>query len=102
MAHKFSLGGVVTLPDLAAVVNGGRLSFGGAAKSRVAAARKRLMVAAASGEPIYGVNTGFAELASRRIPNDQPKDLQRNLVHSHACGVGPLLEEEAGILFLRQ
>jgi histidine ammonia-lyase len=99
----FSLGSRVDLETFLQVASGLRkVSFGQAAARRVARARKRLLAAAARG-PIYGVNTGFGDLASRRIP---PKDLlrlQRNIVLSHACGVGePLDEKEArGILFLR-
>src|SRR5690606_7467626 len=40
---------------------------------------------------VYGVNTGFGALAETRIATDQIRMLQRNLVRSHACGVGPLL-----------
>jgi histidine ammonia-lyase len=40
------------------------------------------------GEPAYGVNTGFGRLAQTHIPNDQLELLQRNLVLSHAVGVG--------------
>ncbi len=40
------------------------------------------------GEAAYGVNTGFGRLASKRIPRDQLELLQRNLVLSHAVGVG--------------
>ena len=42
----------------------------------------------AKGEPAYGINTGFGRLASTHIPNDQLELLQRNLVLSHAVGVG--------------
>jgi histidine ammonia-lyase len=42
----------------------------------------------ARGEPAYGINTGFGRLASQHIPNDQIDLLQRNLVLSHAVGVG--------------
>ena len=37
---------------------------------------------------IYGINTGFGKLASTRIANDDLITLQRNLVLSHAAGVG--------------
>lgn len=47
----------------------------------------------ASGDPIYGVNTGFGKLASVRIENDRLVDLQRNLVRSHSAGFGPPLPE---------
>ena len=40
------------------------------------------------GEAAYGINTGFGRLASKRIPRDQLELLQRNLVLSHAVGVG--------------
>ena len=40
------------------------------------------------GAPVYGINTGFGKLATVRIPNDQLETLQRNIVLSHAAGVG--------------
>ena len=43
------------------------------------------------GQPAYGVNTGFGRLAQTHIPNDQLELLQRNLVLSHAVGVGAAL-----------
>jgi histidine ammonia-lyase len=42
---------------------------------------------------VYGVNTGFGKLATVRISSDQIRQLQLNLVRSHACGVGPALSE---------
>ncbi|MGL5771782.1 MAG: aromatic amino acid lyase, partial [Bacteroidales bacterium] len=39
-------------------------------------------------EPIYGITTGFGSLCNISIDEDQLSDLQRNLVMSHACGVG--------------
>src|SRR5262245_55409072 len=40
------------------------------------------------GAPAYGVNTGFGRLAQTHIPTEQLELLQRNLVLSHAVGVG--------------
>jgi histidine ammonia-lyase len=103
-SKAFPLGGRTTLADLAAVAaEGGNVVFPVAARARVRSARRRLLRLAASGEPIYGVNTGFGELASQRIPPDRLVQLQRNLVLSHACGVGEPLDraEARGILFLR-
>src|ERR1700741_4120801 len=49
----------------------------------------------ASGATAYGINTGFGKLASARISPEQVRQLQVNLVRSHACGVGtPLSEPE--------
>lgn len=45
-----------------------------------------------AGKPVYGINTGFGALAETRIPADQVRALQRNLIRSHASGVGPLLD----------
>jgi histidine ammonia-lyase len=48
---------------------------------------------AASGSTVYGVNTGFGDLATVRISRDHILQLQLNLVRSHACGVGAPLSE---------
>ena len=54
-------------------------------------------------KPIYGVNTGFGELANIRIENDRVKELQENLIRSHSCGTGEALNEEVvrAIMLLR-
>ncbi|HXA78890.1 MAG TPA: histidine ammonia-lyase [Candidatus Acidoferrales bacterium] len=44
---------------------------------------------------VYGVNTGFGKMASTRISRDEIRQLQLNLVRSHACGVGAPLSENA-------
>jgi histidine ammonia-lyase len=55
------------------------------------------------GQTAYGINTGFGKLASVRISAEQVRQLQINLVRSHACGVGaPLSESETrGMILLR-
>jgi len=45
-------------------------------------------------EMIYGVDTGFGELAHVSIPPEQTRKLQRNLIRSHAVGVGAPLPKE--------
>ncbi len=92
------------LEDLEAAASGARRAPATpAALRKVAAGRRALEKILASGKPVYGVNTGFGELASVRISRDRLAAMQRNLVLSHACGVGePLSEMESrGILFLR-
>src|SRR5918994_3876640 len=49
--------------------------------------------AAAGGEPVYGINTGFGKLATVRIAADQIEELQRRLVLSHMCGLGAALPD---------
>jgi histidine ammonia-lyase len=50
-----------------------------------AAAVERIL---ARGEAVYGINTGFGKLAAVRIEADDLETLQRNIVLSHAAGVG--------------
>jgi len=61
-----------------------------------ALARARSVVdeLAGSGEPVYGVSTGFGALATRYIDPDLRAQLQRSLVRSHAAGSGPEVERE--------
>jgi len=49
--------------------------------------------AAAGDEAVYGINTGFGKLAHTRISPEETARLQRNLILSHAAGVGPDLPE---------
>ena len=58
----------------------------------VAAAEALVRKAASGEEAVYGVNTGFGKLASVRIAAADTERLQRNLVLSHCCGVGPPLD----------
>ena len=55
---------------------------------------------AASGQVVYGVNTGFGLLANTRIERDDLETLQSNLVLSHATGVGPALPDAVVRLIL--
>src|ERR1700735_3639784 len=58
----------------------------------------------ASGDaPVYAVNTGVGLLADVRVPPDELEQLQRNVVRSHACGVGPSLarDEVRGMMLIR-
>src|SRR5216110_3797862 len=57
--------------------------------------RQAVDAAVARGQTIYGVNTGFGKLAHVRIPPDQARQLQLNLIRSHASGVGEALPQDA-------
>src|SRR5258706_4538462 len=62
---------------------------------RMKASRAVVERLVASGATAYGINTGFGKLASVRISTEQVRQLQVNLVRSHACGLGaPLSEAE--------
>src|SRR5208283_990852 len=64
--------------------------------ARAAMERSRAVVdrLAAGDDPIYAVNTGVGLLAGVRIPREQLDQLQRNVVRSHAAGVGDPLARE--------
>ena len=56
--------------------------------SAVSESRNTLDRVIAGGEATYGVNTGFGKLANKRIDDNDLSTLQRNLLVSHAVGVG--------------
>lgn len=68
-----------------------------AASARRAMARSRRVVekAVAQGRRVYGVTTGFGKFADVPIPTEGIERLQRNLIMSHAAGVGAPLPDEA-------
>ncbi|MGI8534691.1 MAG: aromatic amino acid lyase, partial [Candidatus Limnocylindrales bacterium] len=59
------------------------------ARKRMAASRATITDLVEQGEPIYGVTTGFGDLAMKRIAPADVRRLQENLLVSHAVGVGP-------------
>ena len=58
------------------------------ARGALVASRRLVEQAIASGQTIYGINTGFGKLANVRIAPDRLDTLQVNLIRSHAAGVG--------------
>jgi len=78
-----------------------KVSLAAAAVERMKASRAVVDRLVASGETAYGINTGFGKLASVRISTEQVRQLQVNLVRSHACGVGePLSQPETRAMML--
>ena len=69
-------------------------------RSRIAQAGALVDKIVAGGDAAYGINTGFGLLANTRIPNDQLELLQRNLLLSHAAGVGDALPDPVVRLIL--
>ncbi len=67
---------------------GGELRLDEAARRRMADSVDSVRRIVASGNASYGINTGFGAFANRRISIEQLRELQYNLVRSHACGVG--------------
>ena len=71
-----------------------------AAWPRIEASRAAIESALASGNAIYGVNTGFGKFSQVRIPPEEIRELQRNLVLSHTAGVGTPLPDSTVRLVL--
>jgi histidine ammonia-lyase len=88
-------GASLTIDAVCAVARGfAPVTIAPDAARRAMRSRARVEAALASGATIYAVNTGFGKLAHVRIPAEQIRELQHNLILSHAAGVGPPLAED--------
>jgi histidine ammonia-lyase len=77
------------------------VSLAPASVTRMKASRAVVDRLVAANETAYGINTGFGKLASVRISAEQVRQLQINLVRSHACGIGtPLSVPETRAMML--
>src|SRR5262245_22598084 len=97
-------GETLTLEQLQQVAfNQAQVGLSPSARERVLASRHLVDRVAEGDTPAYGINTGFGTLAEVRIDRKDLRDLQRNLILSHAAGVGtPLpLPEARALLLLR-
>jgi len=87
-------GNQLDLDGLEAVSRGGcEVAVSEAAREAVQASRRVVDEAVARGAVVYGVTTGFGNFADVHIPLDRLRELQLNLVRSHAAGVGDPLDE---------
>jgi histidine ammonia-lyase len=86
----------LTLEEVVRVARGReQVEIGAEVAARMRASRAVVEEALASGTPVYGVNTGFGELKNRHIEADHLAELQRNLLRSHAAGVGDPMPTDA-------
>jgi histidine ammonia-lyase len=81
----------IDLTTLRKLWKGEAASLDDASMQRVATAAASVDRIVASGETVYGVNTGFGLLANTRIPDDKLAQLQTNLILSHSAGLGDAL-----------
>ncbi|HEY6002816.1 MAG TPA: histidine ammonia-lyase [Anaeromyxobacter sp.] len=95
-------GDTLTIEEVLAVSLGrARAELSPAARERVRRSRALVEARLEDGEAHYGINTGFGTLAEVRVDRGDLERLQRNLVLSHAAGVGaPLPVPEARALML--
>src|SRR6058998_2464443 len=86
----------LTIADVVAVARGNAaVALDPESLKAVAASRQAVEAAVERGQTIYGVNTCFGKLAHVRIPPEQARQLQLNLIRSHASGVGEPLPSDA-------
>ncbi|MEC8979553.1 MAG: histidine ammonia-lyase [Candidatus Thermoplasmatota archaeon] len=80
-----------------------RIDIAESCREAVNRSRRAVEEIVASGQPAYGINTGFGDLVRVAIPEEDLKTLQANLIRSHACGVGEemLPEEVLGMMAIR-
>ena len=88
MSAKAIKPGEAALADWRAIYRGGGLALDPSCREKVAASAAAVARIVAKGEPVYGLNTGFGKLASVRIEAADLAKLQRNIVLSHAAGIG--------------
>ncbi len=82
-------GADLSVADVEAVArHGARAALDVHARDRMQEARDVIERLVAAGEVVYGVTTGFGDLATTSIPPDDAARLQENLLASHAAGVG--------------
>jgi histidine ammonia-lyase len=80
--------GQTTLTEWRAIYRGAGVTLDAACHEAIVRGAQAVAAIVARGEPVYGINTGFGRLASVRIAPDELATLQRNIVLSHAAGVG--------------
>ncbi len=80
--------GQVPLSDWRAIYRGALPVLDDSAHAKIAASAAAVERILARHEPVYGINTGFGKLASVKIGDADLETLQRNIVLSHAAGVG--------------
>src|SRR5215210_5304010 len=97
-------GADLTIDDVEAVArHGSPVSLDADARARMDEARAVIEMLVARAEVVYGVTTGFGDLASTFVPPADTERLQENLLMSHAAGVGPAFPRDVvrAMLLLR-
>ncbi len=88
-------GADLTIEDVEAVARrGSAVALDVHARRRMEEARAVIEALVAAGEVVYGVTTGFGDLASTFVPPADSERLQENLLMSHAAGVGAAFPRE--------
>ena len=92
--------GKTSLAHWREILSGAPVRLAPAARPQVERAAAVIADILAQDDAVYGINTGFGKLASKRIADDDLALLQKNLILSHSVGVGPALPESIVRLIL--
>lgn len=93
--------GYLTLNDIKHLLNSQqKLALDPECLPGIVAANQVVVDVIRSKRTVYGINTGFGSLANQTISEDKLQQLQRNIVLSHACGTGDLLDDDVVALVL--
>ena len=104
MSTLYLDGKSLTLQDVVNVARKGwKVEISPEAKEQIKECAKAVLAWADEGRVVYGVTTGFGDLASVVIPRDKCRQLQENLLLSHSCGFGEPYPEDVvrAIMLLR-
>ncbi|NRP69897.1 Histidine ammonia-lyase [Ensifer psoraleae] len=103
MTETITIDGPLTWREIAAVAGGARLALSDAARTRIVEARRIVDALVERGIRGYGINTGVGALCDVVISRENQRALSRNIILSHACGVGePLGNAEARAVMAAQ
>lgn len=93
--HSLTLdGSPLTIDQVVSIArNGERVAIDANVVERLNTMRTKLEALTTDGNAYYGINTGFGSLARTRIDSEKLRELQANLIRSHAAGVGEPLAE---------
>jgi histidine ammonia-lyase len=93
----------LTWRDVSAIASGARLELSDAARRRIVEARKIVEALVESGTRAYGINTGVGALSNMVVDRPKQSELSRNIILSHAAGVGaPLGKPEVRAIIAAQ
>jgi histidine ammonia-lyase len=95
MANQVTIGKPLTVEHIMAVArHSAKVVLGGKAKIKVRESRRYVEKLVKENRVVYGITTGFGKLSHIKIAAEDVQQLQRNLILSHAMGVGELLSKE--------
>ena len=94
-------GNSLTLEELVSIKNiSTKVMLSDESINAINMSRKLVEEIVSSGEVVYGINTGFGALSNVTVPKEQLKQLQTNLIRSHACGVGEKMDPDSVLMMM--